>query len=133
MSDPSRRSVRCSAAEPALAVAIVAVVLGLTACAAAPAEVPADAVLRPGTSGPAATTQAPPAASGAGEELTRLITLCLARYGLGARPSLPDEADSSEARLLAQQELDAYERILTDCSAEALGTSAPTPSSSTVS
>ncbi|MWV49247.1 hypothetical protein GRS96_08150 [Rathayibacter sp. VKM Ac-2803] len=125
----ARRSARrrASRALPPL----VAVLLALTACTAPPAEVPDDAVMSPGTSAPAVTI-APTGGLGAGgDELTQRITLCLARYGLGERPSPPDESASSEEQMAVQQQIDTYDATLTDCSAEALGTNRPsaTPSS----
>lgn len=121
-----------------LLLAPVGVVLaaGLSACTALPAEVPDDAVRQTGTTPPTRTlddvTDATPAVGG--DEMTRLITLCLARYGLADRPSTPDATASDDERLVAQQLQAEYDATLNDCTAEAMAavaSASPAPASPT--
>ncbi|SMH46290.1 hypothetical protein SAMN06295885_2709 [Rathayibacter oskolensis] len=106
---------------------VLVLALALAACAAPSAEVPDDAILRSGSGEPTAATS-PPATEtdGDSDEITRLITLCLARYGLSERPRAADDAATADERMAAQQLIDTYDETLTNCSAEALGRSTPT-------
>ncbi|KQQ03933.1 MULTISPECIES: hypothetical protein [unclassified Rathayibacter] len=114
-----------------LSSSLAVVVLALAACTALPADVPEDAVLGPGSSVPLTTVTPTGSLAVDGDDLTQRITLCLARYGLGERPSLPDETATADERLSAQQLLDAYDATMTDCSAEALGTAPATSAPAT--
>ena len=117
---------------PALTALVLALVSG---CGSPLAEVPDDAEPRPSTSSPSSPDESSddaPAVDPALEDaasVTRRITDCLARWGLGERPPAPaataDEEERSEAIRLAQQ----YDETLTTCSAEALSTAAPVPGS----
>ncbi|QHC66030.1 hypothetical protein GSU68_05160 [Rathayibacter sp. VKM Ac-2759] len=109
-----------------LASSLLVAVLALTACAAQPADVPDDAAPTTGTSVPRATVGPTGGVVLEGDDLTQRITLCLARYGLGERPSLPAETASADEQMSAQQEIDAYDATLTNCTAEAMGTTVPT-------
>ncbi|MBF4462850.1 MULTISPECIES: hypothetical protein [unclassified Rathayibacter] len=107
------------------------VMLALSACVASPAEVPGDATLHststtPGSSG-TATDDVGSIDSAA---VSRFITNCLARYGLGERPTLPADANAA-ATAAAQRLRDQYDATFTDCTAAALATAAPTPAAPT--
>ncbi|ROP43557.1 MULTISPECIES: hypothetical protein [unclassified Rathayibacter] len=122
----SERS-RLRAARLPSAVAAVLLLAPLAGCALDPAEVPDSGAT------PARTiraTEPTPVATGAvteGDEVSQLITRCLARYGLNERPAAPDGSLSESEWLAAQEAIADYDRTLTDCSAEALSTDAPAP------
>lgn len=101
------------------AAALVAVTTG---CSAPPPEVPDDAM--PSTAGTESTRSTIDPSGDAplvgSDEMTRLITLCLARYGLSDRPAAPAEAATADERLIVQQRQADYDATLTDCSAEAM-------------
>ncbi|PPI12837.1 hypothetical protein C5D04_11165 [Rathayibacter sp. AY1D2] len=103
----------------------VALALSLTACSGPAAEVPDGTVRDSGsvaTAAPAPTGTADPES---GARMTRLISDCLARYGLSDRPPLASPLAEEEVRLAAQRARDAYDATLTDCSAQALASGEP--------
>lgn len=117
-----------------------ALVLGLAGCGSYSAEVPDNTVLHTDASAPAAATpgQAGDGAAGDGADIDgarvkRLITDCLARYGLGERPPLASPMAEEPERVAAQRLRDAYDATLTNCSAEAMATVGTTPEQTTPS
>jgi len=106
---------------PATAVLLASV----AGCMLDPAEVP-DSGATPART-VRATQSAPAATPGESDAVSQLITRCLSRNGLNERPPAPDGSLSETEWLAAEKAVADYERILTDCSAEALSTSAPVP------
>ncbi|AND17255.1 hypothetical protein C5C18_10715 [Rathayibacter tritici] len=102
-----------------------ALALGLTACTGLTADVPDDAVQESST---VPTTEPTSSSSSDPEDaarIARLITDCLARYGLGERPPLASPLADDQDRIAAQRARDAYDSTLTNCSAQALASPQP--------